>query len=388
MPNPAKHPMKVLIIPDKFKGTLSSLQAAKAIASGWKKARPTDTIRILPLTDGGDGFGDCLRTLLQARQRSCQTINAAHQPCRSPWWISPDHQTVVIESARCIGLAMLPPNKYHPFQLDTQGLAKLLLSATRHKPKTCLVGIGGSATNDGGFGLATGLGWQFLSANRQPITQWPDLIHLRHIIPPPSPPLPKTTQIIIATDVQNPLLGRLGATRIYGPQKGIRPQDIQPANQALQQLSRILSKYSGQNFAPNPGAGAAGGLGFGLLAFANASIQPGTDIYSHYANLPQHLDWADLVITGEGRIDASSLMGKGVGEIARQTQKRNLPCIAIAGSILQPKTLQNHFTAIYPLTPNIAPLQQALQNPKPCLHSAANLAATAYRGRTRATLCK
>lgn len=379
MPRPNPQPLKVLIIPDKFKGTLTSIQAAQAIASGWHKTRPHDTLRTLPLTDGGDGFGDCLRTLLQARQRSCQTINAAKQPCRSPWWISPDNHTTIVESARCIGLAMLPPNQYHPFNLDTRGLAKLLLAATRHHPKTCLVGIGGSATNDGGFGLATALGWQFLNKDNQPITRWPDLTHLHHVIPPPTHPLPKSTRIIIATDVQNPLLGRLGATRVYGPQKGIQPQDIQPANQALQQLSRVMSKHLGQNFATTPGAGAAGGLGFGLLAFANASIQPGTDIYSHYAKLPQHLDWADLVITGEGRVDASSLMGKGVGEIARQTQQRNLPCIAIAGSIAQPKALQEHFTAIYPLAPNIAPLHQALQTPKPLLQSAAATAAKHLR---------
>ena len=149
-------PLKVLIIPDKFKGTLTAREAAETIARGWRKIRPEDTLELLPMSDGGDGFGEVMGKLINARIQTTPTVDAAHRPCQSQWWWEPKTKTAIIESARVIGLAMLPPGKFHPFALDTFGLGKVIQAAARKGAKRCLVGIGGSATNDGGFGMARG----------------------------------------------------------------------------------------------------------------------------------------------------------------------------------------------------------------------------------------
>jgi glycerate kinase len=154
--------MKVLIVPDKFKGTLTAAAAAAAIARGWRSGRPNDSLDLLPMSDGGDGFGEVTSKLLRARLQRAEAIDAAHRPCVAKWWWEPRTRTAIIESAGVIGLAMLPPKRFHPFELDTLGLGAVVQAAAQRGARRCLMGIGGSATNDGGFGLARALGWVFL----------------------------------------------------------------------------------------------------------------------------------------------------------------------------------------------------------------------------------
>jgi glycerate kinase len=333
--------MRVLIAPDKFKGTLTAREAALAIARGWLRARPQDQVRLLPISDGGDGFGLVLAQALAARPVPCPTINAAGAPLRARWWLTADGATAIIESARVIGLAILPPGRFHPFQLDTRGLAKVLRHAARRGVRRCLVGIGGSATNDGGFGLARGLGWQFLDAAGHPIASWTELQRLRRLAPPEKRAVP--ARIEVAVDVRNPLLGAQGCTRIYGPQKGLRPAEFATAERNLRQLASIMRDQLGRDLAREPGAGAAGGLGFGLAAFANARLVPGFDLVARCTDLDRQLARAELVITGEGRVDASTFMGKGVGELWRRCAARNIPCLALAGVIGNVATVRRHF---------------------------------------------
>ncbi|MFN3409502.1 MAG: glycerate kinase [Limisphaerales bacterium] len=334
--------MRVLIAPDKFKGTLTAREAALAIARGWRRVRPQDQIKLLPISDGGDGFGLVLAQGLAARPATCATVNAAGEPLRARWWVSSDRDTAIIESARIIGLAMLPTGRFHPFQLDTRGLARVLQNAARRGVRRCLVGIGGSATNDGGFGLARGLGWQFLDAAGHPFASWTELHRLRRLVPPEQRTVPP--RIEVAVDVQNPLLGAQGCTRIYGPQKGLRPADFALAERNLRQLARVTRDQLGRDLANEPGAGAAGGLGFGLAAFANARLVPGFDLVARCTDLDRQLARADLVITGEGRVDASTFMGKGVGELWRRCAARKIPCLALAGVIGNATIVRRHFT--------------------------------------------
>src|SRR3989442_31077 len=158
-------PSTVLIIPDKFKGTLTATEAAQAIARGWRTARPRDALDLLPLSDGGDGFGEVISGLLEARVQTANTVDAAHRPRAAKWWWVTRSRTAIIESAEVIGLALLPPKRFHPFQLDTFGLGAVLAAASARGARRCLMGLGGSATNDGGFGLARALGWEFLDSN-------------------------------------------------------------------------------------------------------------------------------------------------------------------------------------------------------------------------------
>lgn len=332
--------MKILIIPDKFKGTLTAGAVADAIARGWRKARPNDVIEQLPMSDGGDGFGEVMGLLLGAEVQKVKTVDAAHRPCEASWWWEPMTKTAVIESANVIGIAMLPPGEFHPFELDTFGLGAVIRAAAAKDARRCIIGIGGSATNDGGFGMARALGWEFWDKDDAPIERWTELNRLARISSSNSTRY--FDELIVAVDVQNHLLGIRGATRIYGPQKGLRPEDLKKAEECLRTLvavecgatSRFWWRW--QTLANEAGAGAAGGLGYGLMTFLGARPESGFSLFASVANLSGHLRKADLVITGEGRIDKSTTMGKGVGFIALECSGKNIPCIAFAGSIAAP----------------------------------------------------
>jgi glycerate kinase len=343
--------LKVLVVPDKFKGTLTAAAAANAIAKGWRRARPDDTVQLLPTSDGGDGFGEVISQLLEAKVQSVRTVDAAHRACVARWWWEPKRKTAIVETANVIGLAMLPPGKFHPFQLDTFGIGAVVRAAESKGARHLLIGIGGSATNDAGFGLARALGWEFLDRAGKPIRRWIQLGALREIRKPAR--RLRFREVVVAVDVQNPLLGRHGATRVYGPQKGLGPADFELAEGCLRRLVRVQTKAAGTRFANEPGAGAAGGLGFGLLAFLDARLEPGFELFARHARLKRRLNSADLVITGEGAIDRSTLMGKGVGQIAKDCRALNIPCIGLGGLVslnAREKQLFTHTAALNDLT--------------------------------------
>jgi glycerate kinase len=354
--------LKVLIIPDKFKGTLTAQEAAQAMAAGWRASRPDDDLELLPMSDGGDGFGEIISHLLGAEARATGTVDAAHRTRDAVWWWHEPSRTAVVESARVIGLALLPAGRFHPFELDTAGLGTLLREARGAGAQRCLVGIGGSATNDAGFGLARALGWQFLDAAGTPLAAWTQLDRLDRLRSPAPPPLfPK---LVVAVDVQNPLLGPTGCSRIYGPQKGLRPEDFPQAERCLARLVEVVRREVGLDWADAPGAGAAGGLGYGLGCFAGGRLEPGFALFARYARLNERLDRAHVVLTGEGAIDASTLMGKGVGEVARLCQTRRVPCLGLAGVAPQRELVRQRFTDVYALTPDLTSAREALDQPR------------------------
>jgi glycerate 2-kinase len=372
-------PLQVLVVPDKFKGTLSAGEAARAIARGWKAARPSDRLALLPMSDGGDGFGEAMAGLLRADRREITAHDAAGRKCTATWWWMAERRTAIVESARIVGLAMLPAGKFHPLELDTFGLGEVLVKIAARGARRCILGIGGSATNDAGFGLARALGWEFVDRAGAPILRWVDLAKLHEVRPPASPSggHPKWFRDLrIAVDVQNPLLGPKGATRIYGPQKGIRTDQFAQAETALRQLARVVRKQFKYDYAVESGAGAAGGLGFGLRCFAGGSLQPGFQLLAGLARLDEHMRRADLVITGEGSLDRSSLMGKGVGQISSRCRKLGIPCIALAGTVALPEN-QPLFHGKWALT-DLASAEETKARPGFWLEALANSAATAF----------
>jgi glycerate kinase len=353
--------LRVLIIPDKFKGTLTARQAAEAIAAGWRSQRPADRLDWLPMSDGGDGFGEVLGAYLRAKRQETATVNAAGHPIHSAWWWDAARQMAVIESAQAIGLALLPPGQYHPFDLDTFGLGQLILQARETGARHCVLGIGGSATNDAGFGVLRALGWKFQGNQGEPIVKWTQLATLKTIVPPRRRRW--FADFKVAVDVQNPLLGRQGATRVYGPQKGMRPGDFSLADRCFRQLARVAERQGWCPTADAPGTGAAGGLGFGLSTFLGARLTPGFELFAQHAQLAQKFPAADLVITGEGAMDRSSQMGKGTGGIARLCQQYGIPCLGLAGSSpWTPGSPHKPFRAVYRVVPEIASFEQSKQD--------------------------
>jgi glycerate kinase len=365
---------RILIVPDKFKGTLSAEAACAAIAAGWRSVRPADDLDCLPMSDGGDGFGGVLARLTKAKTRIVRTVDAAHRPIRANWWWAPGQSLAIVESARVIGLAMLPERRFHPYQLDTFGLGRLLEKAVRLGAKQCLLGIGGSATNDGGFGLARALGWRFLDKQEHELDQWWQLIRLARIA---APEVPLKLRVTVAVDVRNPLLGLRGCSAIYGPQKGLQPDDISYADKCLRRLSEVWRQPHADNLARWPGAGAAGGLGFGLMTFAGAELRDGFEVFAQAAGLGPRIRRADLVITGEGAIDRQTYMGKGVGQVGRLCQKLGVPCVALAGVAPRPPA-RKLFGEIKALT-DIATVDMAKRYPERYLRQTAALLAGELR---------
>jgi len=247
-----------------------------------------------------------------------------------------------------------------------------LKAAARNGARHCLIGIGGSATNDGGFGLARALGWQFLDRRGGQIQRWTGLDSLVRILPPANSAV-KGLKIVVAVDVQNPLLGTTGASRVYGPQKGLRVSDFRLAERCLSRMADAMKRQSGEDHASIAGAGAAGGLGFGLFAFAGARAESGINLFSRHARLRQRLHAADLVVTGEGSIDRSTLMGKGVGDIARTCRKLKIPCIGLTGVVRNEKEVRRMFTAARAMVPELTTPEDARTRPAHWLKSLAVL---------------
>jgi len=348
--------LRVLVVPDKFKGTLSATVAAQAIAQGWRRARPQDHLKLIPMSDGGEGFGEVMGRFSGAQIQKAKTVDAAHRPCVAEWWWQDKTKTAVIETARVIGLAMLPPKRFHPFELDTFGLGAIFNAAARKGARECLVGIGGSATNDAGFGMARAMGWRFIDKANRKLTTWPQLPELKMIHLPSEERI--FEKVRVAVDVRNPLVGRLGATRVYGPQKGLLPADFAMAENCLTRLANVWKKQFQHDLKQTPGAGAAGGLGFGLMAFLGARLEPGFHLFARHSGLEQLIQSCDLVLTAEGAIDESTLMGKGVGQLASACRKWGVPCIALAGVALPSARVKRTFAQIHALN-DIADLEQA-----------------------------
>lgn len=368
---------RVLIVPDKFKGTLTAVDACAAMAKGWKSVRANDRLDRLPMSDGGDGFGSVLGRLFQAPLRSVRTVDAARRPIRAHWWWVGGQELAIIEAAQVIGLAMLPPREFHPFQLDTFGLGRVMQAAANVGARKCVIGIGGSATNDGGFGLARALGWKFRDRSGRAFEQWWQLRDLAAVEPPSQP---GQMDITAALDVANPLLGPRGCTRVYGPQKGIEPEDILHAERCLRRLKTVLEESLNLDLAKIPGAGAAGGLGFGLMAFAGAKPRSGFEVFASAARLAERIRQSDLVITGEGAVDRQSRMGKGVGQIARWCRELKVPCIALAGVVAPDTSTAPLFSGTFALT-DITTAEEAKTRPAYYLESLSAMAAGAFTRR-------
>lgn len=354
---PCRH---VLIVPDKFKGTLTARAAAEAMARGWSRVHPADSLDLLPMSDGGDGFTEVLTALLSAETRTTATVDAAHRPRRVTWGWDAASRTAILESAQSIGLALLPPGRFHPFDLDTRGLGETIAAALADGARRLIVGLGGSATNDGGFGMARALGFRFLDDTGGEIVRWPDLARLTRWTAPSA--LPDGVEIIAACDVTNPLLGPEGCSRVYGPQKGVRPEDLPTADLALGQLEAVTQRQLGRDVAAEPGCGAAGGLGFALRAFLGGRLESGFEIFAKLAQLPQRIAAADLVLTGEGGLDRQTLMGKGTGRIAALARAAGKPCHGLAGRVEATPDLDPRdqlFTSTRAIVPALAPLAEA-----------------------------
>jgi glycerate kinase len=323
--------LKFLVAPNAFKESLTSTQAAEAIGRGLKKADPKFEADLLPLSDGGPGLLDTLHTALGGklvREELADGPVKSIGPIR-PMWLGLPGSRAVVESSQAIGLELVPPKKRDALRASSRPLGQLLLRILQTRPKEVLIGLGGSATTDGGTGMARGLGWTMMAGGGAYLP--PGGAGLEHLemLSRPLLDFVKGVRFTVLCDVKNPLTGASGSARVFAPQKGASPADVKILERGLEKLEEVI----GKKVSRTPGAGAAGGLGAGFLYFCGARLVPGAKTILEWTGFDQRLRMADWVITGEGRLDSQSLSGKLPYEVCQHAKKACKPCLILAGEI-------------------------------------------------------
>ena len=328
--------MKIVIAPQGFKAGISGLQAAEAIARGVAAAVPEAEIVLAPVADGGDGTLNALVDATGGEVFTSTVTGPLGQPLEARWGVMGDGRTAVIEMALASGLALLPQRRRNPRITTTAGTGEVLRDALDRGYTRIIVGLGGSATNDGGAGMASALGARFLDSEGRPLPPGGGpLARLDGVETDGLHPRLREATIIAATDVTNPLCGPDGASAVFGPQKGANQEMVRELDAALANYARVVARDLGRDVSEQPGAGAAGGLGAGLMAFAGATLQSGIDMVCEVLGFDALLEGADLVITGEGRADHSTIFNKAPVGVARHAKARGVPTVLLAGGLGQ-----------------------------------------------------
>lgn len=326
--------MRVLVAPDKFRGTLSAREAADAVAAGWRRADADADVETVPMADGGEGTLDALVAALGGDVFSEKVTGPLGDPTRADYAVvhAPEGPLGVVEMARASGLALVGPSRRDPMRATTRGTGELIHAACRRGVRRVLVCIGGSATNDGGAGMAQAVGIRLLDAKGRDVQPGgAALRELARIDMSGLDPAVAAADLVVASDVDNPLTGPLGASAVYGPQKGAPPEEVAILDTALGHFAAVLHRDLGVDVRDMPGAGAAGGLGAGLIAFLGAKLRRGIDVVMDAVRLAQRIERSDLVVTGEGSFDEQSLHGKVPAGVLGSAEEHRVPAVVLCG---------------------------------------------------------
>ncbi|MEC0710303.1 glycerate kinase [Bacillus haynesii] len=355
--------MKIVIAPDSFKESMTSLEAARSIEKGFKAVLSDAEYVNIPVADGGEGT---VQALVDATEGDIvhQTVTGPlGKPVKAAYGLLGDGKTAVIEMAEASGLHLVPPGQRNPLLTTTRGTGELILDAAEKGVSTIIIGLGGSATNDGGAGMAAALGAKFLNRDGEEIENGGGaLAEIAKIDVSGLNPKLKHVQFEAACDVDNPLTGPRGASAVFGPQKGANSEMTALLDQNLKHYAAAVKAELGCEIDSIPGAGAAGGLGAGLCAFLNAELKSGVDIVLDTLSFSERIKGADLVITGEGKIDGQTVSGKTPAGVAKRARSENIPVIAFAGSLGEGCELVYDIgiSALFSIVPGISSLENAL----------------------------
>ncbi|MDM1290899.1 glycerate kinase family protein [Acinetobacter indicus] len=359
-------PLRFVIAPDSFKESLSAVQAAQAMQRGILRQFPDAICRLVPLADGGEGTVDALLNACAGQKVSCRVRGPLpQQQVESYFALIDDGKTAVIEMAKANGIHLIPLAQRNPALTSTYGTGEMIRQALDLGVSKIVIGLGGSVTNDAGSGMAQALGVKFL--DQAGLEVQPCGGNLKQICEIDLSALDArlaTTEMLIASDVNNPLCGEYGASAIFGPQKGATPELVKILDQNLGYFANLVETTLGVNVQHQAGAGAAGGLGFGLLAFARAKIQSGVELLIQQTGLTEKITQADVVLTGEGKIDRQTFMGKTPFGVAQVAKSLNKPVYAFAGMIgedIEP-LLEAGFTQIIGINPPDISVEDAIRN--------------------------
>src|SRR6476661_3814630 len=386
--------MKFLVAPDKFKGSLSAQEVSENIALGIRDVIQNAEIEIGPMADGGEGTAEVICKTSGGKWVTCSVHGPLGDPIEASYvWLG---ESAVMEMSEAAGMRRLKNTARDVLRANTFGVGEMLLDAAKRGAREIIIGLGGSATNDGGLGMARALGFRFLGEGESELTDVGSLVKLKRLVPPSpqsSPPgrgghRPQvswesglkavreaageghfsrvfdvicSSRIIAAVDVKNPLLGQNGATRTFGPQKGATPEQLEILERALTSLADTVTRELGCDFRSNPGAGAAGGLGFGLMSFCSGELRPGFDVVADAVELHEKIRSADVVITGEGKLDRQTLEGKAPAGVARLARKFGKRVFAVVGRAAPDQHLRDTFDGVYELGGSIPQARELLR---------------------------
>jgi len=357
-------PLRILVAPNAFKESLSAIDAARAIAKGVRRGLPKAQVTEIPIADGGDGTLEAVISGTSGRILKARIVGPLGNRITAEYGITGDNKTAVIEMSRASGLALVPPEKRNPMRTTSFGTGQLICAALDRGVNRILLGIGGSATVDGGIGALQALGVSFLDRQGKPVGHGGagllaiESIDLSHL-----PPGLKQVDVLVACDVDNPLTGPKGAAAVFGPQKGATPVMVKDLDYALARLAALIARTTGRQVEPIPGAGAAGGIAGSLLGLLGAKLRPGSELVFDLLKLDKIVPKMDWVITGEGQIDFQTQFGKGPGMLAKLAARHGVPVVGIAGSIADNagKLSSKGFTALFSITNRPMDLATAMQ---------------------------
>lgn len=367
--------MKVVVAIDSLKGSLSSIEAGNTIKSAILSVKPDASVIVKPLADGGEGTTDAFIEGLGGEKTELSVTGPLGAPVNAYYGYLPQTNTAIMEMASAAGITLIPENEKNPLLATTYGVGEMIRHAIGKGCRNFIIGIGGSATNDGGIGMLKALGYSFLDENGQDIGEGGQAlskvmsIDASHICPELS-----ECNFQVACDVNNPLCGSNGATYIYGPQKGVTEEMKEELDRGMAHFAQITERVLNNHFSEAEGAGAAGGLGFALLSYLNARLTPGIELILEAIELEKEVQDADIVITGEGRLDHQTAMGKAPVGVARLAKKYGARVIAFAGSVTKDADACNDagIDAFFPIVRGVTTLEEAM---KPD-NARANMAAT------------
>jgi glycerate kinase len=363
----------VVVAPDSFKGSLSAVQAALAMERGVLEAWPDSRVVKVPIADGGEGTVEALVTATCGRYQTCTVRGPLGRPVEARWGVLGDGRTAVVEMAAASGLTLVPEGRRDPRIASTFGTGQLIRAVLDAGFRRLVIGIGGSATNDGGSGLAKALGVRFLDGRGDTLPEGgAALSRLASVDLSRVDPRLAGTEILVACDVDNPLTGPRGASSVYGPQKGATPAVVAELDAALELYARVSAEATGRDVAGLPGAGAAGGVGAGLLFFTPARLVPGIDLVLDSTRFDDQVRGASLVVVGEGRTDHQTAMGKAPVGVARVASRHGVPVLLVSGS-LGPgaeEVLAHGIGRIVQASPPEMPLQEAMARAAELLQAA------------------
>lgn len=346
--------MKVLVALDSFKGSIASFRGGSAVAEGIRRACPDATVTVSPLADGGEGTAEAIVTARGGAMRQIRVCGPLGASVTARYGILPQSGVAIMEMAEAAGLPLVPPERRDPLYTTTYGVGEMILDAAKQGCRDFIVGIGGSATNDGGIGMLNALGFAFTDDGGNAVAQGAvGLRTLSHISDRDVPPFIRECRFTIACDVKNPLCGAHGCSAIYAPQKGASAESIAHMDEWLARYAALTKSIYPDADPDIPGSGAAGGLGFAFLSYLGARLMPGIDIVIRETELEQRVADADIVVTGEGRLDGQSCMGKAPVGVALLAKKHGKPVIALAGCVRDDAVLchAHGIDAFFPILP-------------------------------------